>query len=116
MSRDRISRTTRILGAAVGGGFLVLGVAELVARLDDPLLPLLFWLPTLFGGGALVLIGVFRTTVPPTLSIVLVVVGTAAGLLASFWTIVMPVLGLALVVLTILNAGRQDLVQAHDDA
>lgn len=115
MSRDRLPRATRILGAVVGGGFLILGVAELVARLDDPL-PLLFWLPALWGGGALVLIGVFRTTAHPTLSIALVVVGTAAGLLASFWTILMPVLGLTLVVLTILNTGRQDLVPADSDA
>jgi hypothetical protein len=106
MPQDRKSRVTRILGAIVGGGFLILGVAELVTRLDDPL-PLLFWLPALWVGGALVLIGVFRTTVHPTLSIALVVVGTAAGLLASFWTILMPVLGLTLVVVTILNTGRQ---------
>ena len=58
MSQERISQATRILGAIVGGGFLILGVAELVARLDEPL-PLLFWLPTLWGGGVLVLQGVF---------------------------------------------------------
>lgn len=115
MLRDRISRVTRILGAIVGGGFLVLGVAEFVARLDDPL-PLLFWLPTLWGGGVMVLIGVFRVTAHPTLSIALVIVGTAAGLLASFWTILMPVLGLTLVILTILNASRRDLVPADNDA
>jgi len=115
MPRDRISRVTRILGTIVGGGFLVLGGAELVTRLDDPL-PLLFWLPTLWGGGVMVLIGVFRMTAQPTLSIALVVVGTAAGLLASVWTILMPVLGLTLVVLTILNTGRQDLVPADNDA
>ena len=114
MSRDRRSRATRILGAVVGGGFLILGVAELVARLDDPL-TLPFWLPTLWGGGALVLLGVFRTT-SPALSTVLVVVGTAAGLLASFWTILMPVLGLTLVVLTILNADRRDLVPVDNEA
>lgn len=115
MSQERISQATRILGAIVGGGFLILGVAELVARLDEPL-PLLFWLPTLWGGGILVLLGVFRTTARPSLSIALVVVGTAAGLLASVWTILMPVLGLTLVSLTILNASRQDPVPADHDA
>ena len=115
MSRGRRSRATRVLGAVVGGGFLILGAAELVVRLDDPL-ALLFWLPALFGGGALVLIGVFRTTARPTLSIVLVIVGTAAGLLASFWTILMPILGLTLVVLTLRNAGRQDLVRVDTEA
>lgn len=112
MPRDRIARATRILGAAVGGGFLILGVVELVARLDDPPLPLLFWLPTLWGGGVMVLIGVFRTTAHPTLGTALVVVGTAAGLLASFWTILMPVLGLTLVVLTFL-ASSQDPAPAY---
>ena len=97
----------------MGGGFLILGVVELVARLDDPLLPLLFWLPALWGGGVMVLLGVFRTTAHPTLSIALVIVGTAAGLLASFWTILMPVLGLALVVLTTLDMGRQAVVPAN---
>ncbi len=113
MPRGRIPRARRILGAVVGGGFVLLGFVELVARLDDPLVPLLFWLPALWGGGAMVLIGVFRTTARPTLSIALVVVGTAVGLLASFWTILMPVLGLALVVLTILNVDRQDVVPAN---
>ena len=37
MSQERISQAMRILGAIVGGGFLILGVAELVARLDEPL-------------------------------------------------------------------------------
>jgi hypothetical protein len=73
MPPDRIPRATRILGAIVGGGFLILGVAELVARLDSPL-PLLFWLPALWGGGVMVLIGVFRTTAHPALSIAFVVV------------------------------------------
>ena len=64
----------------------------------------------------MVLIGVFRMTAHPTLSIVLVVVGTAVGLLASLWTILMPVLGLTLVVLTIMNVDRQDVVPANSDA
>ena len=58
----------------------------------------------------------FRATARPSLSIALVVVGTAAGLLASVWTILMPVLGLTLVSLTILNASRQDPVPADHDA
>jgi hypothetical protein len=64
----------------------------------------------------MVLIGVFRVTAHPTLSIALVIVGTAAGLLASVWTILMPILGLTLVALTILSASRQDLVPADNDA
>ena len=103
MSPDRRSRVTRFLGAVVGGGFLLLGVAELVTRLDD-LLTLFFWLPTLWGGGILVLLGVFRVTRDPRLAAALVAVGTTAGLLASAWTIVMPVLGLTLVYFTLMAA------------
>lgn len=98
----------------MGGGFLALGVAELVARLDDPL-PLLFWLPTLWGGGVLVLAGVFGAVARPALSTVLVVVGTVLGLLASVWTILMPVLGLTLIALTIFDTGRPQLISADSD-
>lgn len=106
MRRDRLSRATRALGALVGGGLLILGVAELVARLDDPL-SLLFWLPALWGGAALVLTGVFRATSRAWLSVVLVMLGAVLGLLASAWTLLMPVLALALVLLTIERARRQ---------
>jgi len=44
MADEQVSRIIRVLGVVVGGGFLALGVAELVTRLDDPLV-LLFWLP-----------------------------------------------------------------------
>ena len=85
---------------------LVLGVAELIARLDEPL-PLFFWLPALWGGGALILVGVFRATARPWLSVVLVIVGAFLGLLATAWTVLMPVLILTLVVLTIVRTSRQ---------
>lgn len=90
----------------VGVVFLALGVAELVTHLDEPL-SLFFWLPALWGGGALVLIGVLRATVRPWLSDVLVIIGAFLGLLATAWTILMPVLILTLVVLTIVHARRQ---------
>jgi hypothetical protein len=109
--RQRLSRTTRILGAVVGGGFVILGIVELVTRLDAPL-PLLFWLPTLWGGGTLVLIGMFGADDRPAQSVALVVVGTIVGLLASAWTILMPLLGITLIFLTILTAGRPRFVPA----
>ena len=71
-----------------------------------PLSLFFFWLPTLWGGGALVLVGVFRTTANARLSAVLVIVGAFVGLIASAWTVLMPVLVLALVVLTIVRASR----------
>ncbi len=90
----------------VGVVLLGLGVAELVAHLDEPL-SLFFWLPALWGGGALVLVGVFRATVRPWLSDGLVIIGAFLGLLATAWTVVMPVLILTLIVLTIVHTRRQ---------
>jgi hypothetical protein len=104
--RDRISRVTRGLGATVGVVFLMLGVAELVTHLDEPR-SLFFWLPSLWGGGALVLVGVFRTSARPWLSDVLLIIGALLGLLATAWTVLMPVLLLTLVVLTIVRRTRQ---------
>lgn len=95
----------------VGVLLLGLGVAELVTHLDEPL-SLFFWLPALWGGGALVLIGVFRATLRPWLSDLLVIIGAFLGLLATAWTILMPVLILTLVVLTIVHARRHALPSA----
>jgi hypothetical protein len=114
-SSVRISRATRALGATVGGSLLILGVAELITHLDEPL-SLFFWLPALWGGGALVLVGVFRATARAWLSVVLVVLGAFLGLLASAWTVLMPVLALTLVVLTIVRARRQALVPVETNA
>lgn len=105
MSPDRATRTTRALGWVVGAGFFLLGFAELVTRLDEPL-TLLFWLPTLWGGAALVLLGVFHAPPGSTLAAALVAVGTTAGLLASAWTIAMPLLGIALVYFAVIAARR----------
>ena len=106
MRRDRILRATRPLGATVGVLLLVLGVAEFATHLDEPL-SLFFWLPSLLGGGALVLVGVFRMFARPWLSDVLVIIGALLGFLATAWTVLMPVLLLTLVVLTIVRMNRQ---------
>jgi hypothetical protein len=81
----------RVLAAFVGGGFLLLGLAELVFRLDDPM-PLLFWLPTLWGGSALVLLGSFRSRARVGISKAMVIIGAALGLLPTAWTLLLPVL------------------------
>ena len=90
----------------VGVVLLVLGVAELVTHLDEPL-SLFFWLPSLWGGGALVLVGVFRATARPWLSAAFVIIGAFLGLPATDWTVLMPVLLLTLVVLTVVRTTRQ---------
>lgn len=105
MGRDRRARLTRALGATVAAGFLALGAGELVTRLDHPL-PLLFWLPTLWGGAALILLGFFHPAARGHRSTALVVLGALLGLIPSVWTVLMPVLVLALVVLTITGRGR----------
>ena len=50
MEPNRRLRAQRVIGAIVGGGLIILGVAELVVRLDEPG-SLLFWLPTLWVAG-----------------------------------------------------------------
>ena len=115
MRRDRLSQAVRALGATIGAVFLTLGFAELVTHLDDPL-SLLFWLPALWGGGALVLVGVFGPSPRPWLSLVFLIVGAFLGLLATAWTVVMPVLVFAFVVLVIVKAGRRPPNSASDTA
>jgi hypothetical protein len=115
MRGDRLSRAVRALGATIGAVFLVLGVAELVTHLDEPF-SLLFWLPALWGGGALVLIGVFGPWTRPGLSLALMIVGAFLGLLATAWTVVMPVLVFAFFVLVVVQAGRRPPTPAPDTA
>ena len=115
MRRDRLSQAVRPLGATIGAVFLALGVAELVTHLDDSS-SLFFWLPALWGGGALVLVGVFGRSTRPRLSLVLMIVGAFLGLLATAWTVVMPVLVFAFFVLVIVQAGRRPPTPAPDTA
>lgn len=90
----------RILGAIVGGAFIILGFAEFIVRLDEPA-PLLFWLPTLWGGGGLILFGVFGKIVTPQNRRILVILGAVVGLMPSMWTVILPILSSVLVILTI---------------
>jgi hypothetical protein len=106
MRKDRLCQAVRALAATIGAVYLALGVAELVTHLGDPL-SLFFWLPALWGGGALVLVGMFGPSTRPRLSMALVIVGALLGLLATAWTVIMPVLVLAFFVLITLRAGRR---------
>lgn len=93
-------RATQVIGLIAGVGLILLGVAELIYRIDEPA-PLLFWLPTLWGGGGLVLIGVFGRPRRSGLRPLLVATGAILGALPTAWTVVMPVLSIILVVLVI---------------
>ena len=100
MEPDRARRTIRILGAIVGGALIFLGFGEFIVRLDEPA-PLLFWLPTLWGGGGSILFGVFGKNVATRNRRIFVIVGAAMGLLPSMWTVILPILSSVLVILTI---------------
>ena len=102
MAGERSTRWIRILGGVVGGTYLALGAAELVSHLDEPG-SLAFWLPSLWGGGALVLYGVFGRAF---VSAKLVTAGALLGMLATAWTLIVPILAIALVVLTYSRAER----------
>jgi len=97
------NRFDRVLAVVVVSGLAILGIGELIARLDEPM-PLLFWLPTLWGGAVLILLGAFLVIGNARLSKTLVVVGCGAGLIPTMWTLVMPVLLLTLVIRTIAAA------------
>ena len=96
----------RVLAGVVSGGFILQGGAELFFRLDEPL-PLLFWLPTLWGGAALVLMGTFRVSDRESPSKALVVLGALLGFVPSAWTVLMPVLIITLVIRTLMGSARQ---------
>lgn len=96
----------RVLAATVCGGFFLQGLAELIFRLDEPL-PLLFWLPTLWGGAALVFLGSFRAVHKDLPSKAMVIFGALLGFLPSAWTVLMPVLIITLVIRTIMSSVPQ---------
>ena len=97
------SRSVRILGGVVGAVYVVFGVGEVLAHADHPV-SLAFWAPSLLGGGALVLYGVFGRR--SRFSTRLVVFGALLGLVATAWTLIVPVLAIVLVVLTFNGAQR----------
>lgn len=105
MSSDRVERWTSLLGGALGCLYVLLGVAELIGHRDDPV-SLVFWLPALWGGAALVLAGVFWVKTPLWLPIALVITGLGGATLATAWTVVVPIVALALCVLVVLRSQR----------
>jgi hypothetical protein len=100
---ERPSRWVQVLGAIVGAIYIAFGVGELVAHAGHPV-SLAFWAPSLLGGGALVLYGIFGR--PTRFSTKLIVVGSLLGLVATAWTLIVPVLAMVLVVLTFNSAHR----------
>lgn len=103
MAVERPTWWVRILGGVVGGIYVVFGIGELAAHLDERA-SLVFWVPTLLGGGALVLYGVFGRRRRGSTN--LVVAGALLGLIGTAWTLIVPVLAMLLVVLTFNGAHR----------
>lgn len=91
----------------LGVVFIALGVVEVAVRLvsEEPVdsVAVAFWLVTLCGGGALVLVGVTR---PRGWSFALVALGCFLGGLATAWTVVLPILAVTLLVLAFAGGGH----------
>ena len=91
----------RALGGVVGGIYLAFG-SESSRGTSTSRPAWSFWAPTLLGGGALVLYGVFLRAG----SAKLVAAGALLGIVGTAWTLIVPVLAIVLVVLTFNGAQR----------
>lgn len=109
MESEKVDKWMSRLGSALGCLYLALGVAELIAKKDDPV-SLLFWLSALWGGAALVLAGVFLVQKPIWLSSALVITGLAGATLATAWTVIVPLAALALGVLVLRRSQQRQTV------
>jgi hypothetical protein len=107
-----VGRLDRVLSALAASGLIILGIGEVVTRLDEPM-PLLYWLPTLWGGAALILIGGIVGTDNTRLSKTLVLAGCIVGLMPSVWTLVMPVLLISLIIRTLTAAPSRSDLPSH---
>jgi hypothetical protein len=67
VERDGVTTATAVIGAVLGLGYLAASIAGWIGDVGDGD-DLAIWLVLLLGGGAAVLLGVFRLTTPPLLS------------------------------------------------
>ena len=91
-------RWTWWFGMSLGCLLVAAGIAETVRLLRTGDGGLWFWLPTLVGGGALVIAGTLVLSRRPRLGGVLTCSGCVLGILPTMWTLVVPVLLLVLAV------------------
>jgi hypothetical protein len=99
-----MKRWPRWLGLFLGCLLILAGVAETIRLTRSGDGGLLFWFPTLVGGGVLILAGTLLLPRRPTLGAALTVAGCLAGLLPTMWTLIVPVL---LIVLAVTSVSRQ---------
>lgn len=100
------TRLDRVLALSAAFVPAVLGIGELIARLDE-LPPLLFWLPTLWGGAAPIFTGGFLVKEHLGLAKASVVLGCVLGFVPSAWTILMPVLLITLLIRTVVTRPKE---------
>ena len=98
-------RLTDVLVLLLGGLYLAAGVAETIRVVRSGDGGLAFWFGTLVGGGSMVLLGQALRR-QAQLSAWLICVGSAAGVLATFWTLLVPVLAVVVIVLVIQRAAE----------
>ena len=93
-----MDRWLRWLGLFLGGLLIVAGIAETVRLVSTDAGGLVFWFPTLVGGGALILAGTLVSPMRPRLRVGLTVAGCLLGMLPTMWTLIVPVLLIVLAV------------------
>jgi hypothetical protein len=86
---------------SLGSLLVVAGIAETVRLLRTGDGGLWFWLPTLVGGGALVIAGTLVLSRSPGLGRVLTCSGCVLGILPTMWTLIVPVLLIVLAVVSL---------------
>jgi hypothetical protein len=86
---------------SLGSLLVATGIAETVRLLRTGDGGLWFWLPTLVGGGALVIAGTLVLRRSPGLGRVLTCSGCVLGILPTLWTLVVPVLLIVLAVVSL---------------
>ena len=83
---------------SLGSLLVAAGIAETVRLLRTGDGGLWFWLPTLVGGGALIIVGTLVHSRRPGLGCVLTCAGCVLGILPTMWTLIVPVLLILLAV------------------
>ena len=97
---ERVRRWERWFGLGLGGLLIAAGIAETIRLTRSGDGGLLFWFPTLVGGGLLVVVGTLLRPRKPMPGFVLTTIGCVAGILPTIWTVIVPVLLIALVIVS----------------
>src|SRR5688500_10115798 len=97
-------RWTWWFGMSLGSLLVAAGIAETVRLVRTGDGGLWFWLPTLVGGGVLVIAGTLVLPRSPSLGRVLTCSGCVLGILPTTWTLIVPVLLIVLAVVSLKQA------------